>query len=135
MSTRLKRNENKRRERGQDPGPITRRQQVAAIRQIKGDEIAAAVSERIREAVKQEVEMQLKTVKDTMLDCLDRVVECEFKLEAADIRRAHDEGDGDDRQERTEDAPVLKVAEVVPDEGLEGEDCDREDGAEGSTSR
>ncbi len=58
-------------------GPITRRQQVAAIRQVKGQEIAEAVSTRIREAVQQEVEQQLSGIKSTMFDLLDRVVELE----------------------------------------------------------
>ncbi len=56
-------------------GPITRRQQVAAVRQIKSDEIAAAVGKDVRHAVKQEVEVQLKVIKDTMLSLIDRVVD------------------------------------------------------------
>ena len=84
MSQRAKRKENKRRERGQDPGPITRRQQVAAIRQIKGQEIATAVASNIREAVKQEVEQQLKAIKDTMFDMIDRIVDMEGRLPVED---------------------------------------------------
>jgi hypothetical protein len=138
MSQREKRKLNKKRERGQDPGPITRRQQVAAIRQIKGQEIATAVASSIRKAVKQEVETQLKAIKDTMLDLIDRVLDCEARQNAVLMQRVKDEvtseGDGDDRPERAEGSEVLEVDEVVPDKGLEGEDRNGEDGTEGPTS-
>jgi len=113
---------------------ITRRQQVAALKQLKGDEIAAAVGKQIREAVKGEVETQLKTLSDTILNLIDRVVECEAKQNAVLIQRVHDERDSDDRSERTEGPPVLKIAEVVPDESCDGEGCCSEDGAEGPGS-
>jgi hypothetical protein len=90
MSTREKRKTNKKRARGQDPGPITRRQQVAAIRQIKGNEIASAVAERIREAVKDEVDRQLKPLKDTMFDLIDRVAELEGTALAPDTEPTND---------------------------------------------
>ncbi len=176
-------------------GPITRRQQIAAIRQVKGREIAVAVSNNIRKAVKQEVDLQLKAIKDTMFDMIDRVVECEARQNAVLMRRVKDEPneivngltveerqrlvvedvysgdrekslryslpapcqqcpdmvprtggtcpgcgekcerDSGDRQERTEAFPVLKIAQVVPDEGLEGGEHSSEDGAEDPTSR
>ncbi len=55
-------------------GPITRRQQIAAICRMKEQEIAAAVAERIREVVKQEVELQLGAIKETIMD-LERDLE------------------------------------------------------------
>jgi len=135
MSNRDTRKENKKRARGQDPGPITRAQQVAAMRQIKGQEIAEAVSNNIREAVKQEVETQLKSIKDTVLDMIDRVVDCEARQNAVLMQRVKDEvtdeGDGDDRPERTEALPVLQDTEVVSDERFVGQDCSGEDGEEG----
>lgn len=74
-----------------DPGPITRRQQVAAIRQIKGQEIASAVASNIREAVKDEVDRQLKAVKDTVLNMIDRVVELEGRLPVEDTLQTHEQ--------------------------------------------
>ena len=134
MSTREKTKVNKKRARGQDPGPITRRQQVAAIRQIKGTEIAAAVANNIRSAVEEEVTRQVLALKDTMFNLIDRVTACELRLSGAGIRRAQDEGDSDDRPERTEGTPVLEDDEVVQGSGLEGDDhCgqDYEEGPEG----
>ena len=80
----------KERSRNREPvGPITRRQQVAAIRQVKGQEIAEAVSTKIREAVDQEVEQQLSVIKSTMLDLIDRGVDLEQQLNV-DHRRLED---------------------------------------------
>lgn len=173
MSKRDQRKTEKKRKQ-HDPGPITRSQQVAAIRQIKGQEIATAVASNIREAVKQEVGTQLKAIKDTMLNMIDRVVDIEGRLPAEDTLQvseqiipqgtplkfhcrkcgylgdteehencnylatalptlgAKHERNSDDRQERAEGSEVLKVDEVVSDKGLEGENRNGEDGAEGS---
>lgn len=103
-------------------GPITRRQQVAAIRQVKGQEIAEAVSTKIREAVKQEVEQQLSVIKSTMLDLIDRVVDLEQERE----------GNRDDRPKRTEAVAVQQDDEVVQGEVVEGPDRSGEDGEESS---
>ena len=101
--------EKKARERSRKPqpvGPITRRQQVAAVRQIKGQEIAAAVADNIREAVSQEVETQLQRIKDAMLSLIDRVVD----LEQREILR---DCNGADRQERAEGSEVQQDVEMV----------------------
>lgn len=153
-----------------DPGPITRRQQVAAIRQLKGEEIASAVATTIREAVKQEVELQIKAIKDTMFDLIDRVVgleerlpvgdtllthkqvipedtllkfhcvkcgylgdseeheDCSYLAVALPVLRVKHERDSDDRPERAEGSEVQQVDEVVPDEGLDQENCNGGDG-------
>lgn len=89
-------------------GPVTRRQQVEALRRLKGQEIAENVAQNIREAVKSEVETQLKTITTTMLSLIDRVMD----LEAAN----QDDCDSDDRLEREETPPttVPNVGEVVP---------------------
>lgn len=59
------------------PQPITRRQQVEALRRLKADEVAANLADKIREAVRQEVEIQLKAVRDTVLNCIDRTMDLE----------------------------------------------------------
>ncbi len=60
-----------------DAGPITRKQQVAALRTMKAQEVAEHVASHIREAVKQEVEKQVGVLKSTMLDLIDRVMNLE----------------------------------------------------------
>ena len=90
------------------PRPVTRRQQIEALRQVKGQEIASRVADNIREAVKQEVETQLKTIKDTMFDLIDRVVQIE--------------SNSVDRQQGEETPPISGDDEVVPEPGLCGED-------------
>ncbi len=94
-------------------GPITRRHQMAAFKQVKGQEIAAAVSTTIREAVAQEVDTQLKKIKNTMLDMIDRVIDCEAKQNAVLMRRVKDERDGDNRSERTEAMEIQPIIDVV----------------------
>lgn len=87
-------------------GPITRRQQVAAVRQIKGAEIAAAVATNIREAVKQEVETQFKSIKDTMLDLIARAVDLESVTYEGD---SHDQSERDETLMRTQEDDVVRV--------------------------
>ncbi len=115
-------------------GPVTRRQQVAAVKQIKGMEIAEAVGEKIRAAVRDEVTEQLKTITATMFDCIDRVVECEAKQNAVLMRRVQDEGDCTVGQAGAETLEVLKIAEVAPDpiDKLESDrDCYEESDTQG----
>jgi len=129
-----------------DPGPITRRQQVAAIRQIKGQEIATAVASNIRDAVKQEVETQLKAIKDTMLDMIDRVVDMEGRLPVEDTLLTHEQiipkdtplkfhcmkcgflGDTEEHDNCDYLANALPVVRV----NHEGDGDDRQERAEGS---
>ena len=94
-------------------GPITRRQQVAAVRQIKGQEIAAAVADSIREAVKQEVETQLRSITNPMLDLIDRVVDLEARQHAVLMKRVQDDCDSPNRQERAEGSEVQQDVEMV----------------------
>ncbi|KKN68066.1 hypothetical protein LCGC14_0455200 [marine sediment metagenome] len=94
-------------------GPITRRQQVAAVRQIKGQEIAAAVADNIREAVSQEVETRLQKVMDTILSLLDRVVDLEARQHAVLMKRVQDDCDSPNRQERAEGSEVQQDVEMV----------------------
>ncbi len=94
-------------------GPITRRQQVAAVRQIKGQEIAAAVADSIREAVKQEVETQLRSITNPMLDLIDRVVDLEARQHAVLMKRVQDDCDSPNRQERAEGSKVQQDVEMV----------------------
>lgn len=89
MTTREKKKMNKKRKEI-NPGPITRRQQTEALRQIKGHEIAKAVSDRIRDAVDQQVETCLKAIKDTMLNLIDRVTDIEARQNAVLMRRVKD---------------------------------------------
>lgn len=142
------------------PGPITRRQQVEAVRQVKGQEIAAAVADRIRDAVKQEVKLQLKVVKDTMFMLIDRVTEVEARQSVVLMRRAQDEvvegtsdgaryhedmkrnlkrvrdeSNGTDRQEREEGSEVQQDSEVVQGTFESGTDCFGEDEEEGPAGR
>ncbi len=115
-------------------GPVTRRQQVAAVKQIKGMEIAEAVGEKIRAAVKDEVTEQLKTITSTMLDCIDRVVECEAKQNAVLMRRVQDEGDSSDRPERTEAVEIQPIVDVAQEPCPDGADHlgpDEEESSEG----
>lgn len=97
------------------PGPITRRQQTEALRQVKGYEIASAVSNTIRSAVQQEVETQLKVVWDAMIDLVSRAPE-----------NTH-ESDSNNRPERTEAPAVQQDDQVVPGTVLEGTDCSSPD--------
>jgi hypothetical protein len=50
---------------------------VEALRTLKSQEIAATLADKIQEAVTQEVERQLKSIKDTMLSTIDRVCDLE----------------------------------------------------------
>lgn len=86
--------------------PITRRQQVLALRQMKAEEVAANLADKIREAVKQEVEKQSKVLRDTMFDLMDRVDDLE-----------RNSGNG---QERAETPQVSGGPEVVQEPSLEG---------------
>ena len=105
-------------------GPITRRQQVAAIQQVKGQEIATAVANNIRDAVKQEVETQLRSIKDTMFALIDRVIVLEAlphdKIVLLEDKWRTDESDSVDRPERAEAIPVQQDDQVVPEKGLDG---------------
>ncbi len=83
----------------------------------------------VRHAVKQEVGTQLKVIKDTMLDLIDRVVDLEARQHAVLMKRVQDESNGDSGPERTEAAPVQQDAQVVPGPGLDGTDCGSEDPA------
>ncbi len=85
---------------------LTRRQGVVALRTLKAQEVAENVAGSIREAVKQEVELQLGAIKDTMFDLIDRVV----KLE----------GNSPDRQRGAEASEVSSDPEVVQGPGIEG---------------
>lgn len=91
-----------------EAGPVTRRQQVAAVKQLKGEEIAAAVAKDIRAAVSQEVEAQLGKITDTMFQLIDRVVNLEQRMETTN------DSDSADRSERTEAVTVQQNDEVVP---------------------
>lgn len=91
----------------QRAGPITRRQQVAAVKQLKGEEIAAAVAKDIRAAVSQEVETHLGRITDTMLQLIDRVVDLEQRMETTN------DSDRADRPERTEAVTVQQNDQVV----------------------
>ena len=104
---------------------LTRKQQVAALRSMKTQEIAGRVAENIQEAVKQEVELQLATTKDAVFDLIDTVVKLEKEVYG-------DEGDSADRQSGTEAPEVPFDSEVVQGSGIEGsDDCgpDREGGS------
>lgn len=125
------------------PGPITRRQQVAAIRQVKGQEIATAVAGTIRDAVKQEVETQLKTIKDTMFDLIDRVENyCQETEEVVNFltKAVSDleeevymnEGDGDSGPKRTEASSVQQDNQVVSESFEQGHGLGCEDPAQDS---
>ena len=88
-------------------GPVTRRQQTEALRQLKSEEIAASVAKNIREAGKQEVETQLKKVTDTMFSLIDRVLDLEARQHAVLMKRVKDDaGDSDNRPKRTEAVPI-----------------------------
>lgn len=107
------------RSKGTQQLPITRRQQVEALRTMKANEVASHLADRIREAVRQEVERQLQALRDTMVSCLDRIMDLEGHLQRTD---ATYEGGSDDRSEREEAAEVSVDTEVVPDQGVEGTD-------------
>lgn len=115
-------------------GPITRRQQVEAVRQLKGEEIAASVGAKIQEAVKQEVETQLKRITDTMFSLIDRVVDLEARQHAVLMKRVKDEGDSDSGSERTEAVPIQQDPQVVQGPGECRPDCGCKDSAEGPAS-
>ena len=56
-------------------GPVTRKQQVAALRATKGQEVAASVAVQVasqmKELVDKAVEAKFKSVLDTMTDLID----------------------------------------------------------------
>ncbi len=104
---------------------LTRRQQVAALRTMKAEEVAANVAGHIRDAVKQEVETQLKSLKDTMFQLIDRVVEMEGEIDKLREHKARtwcDEGNSDSGSERAEAPPIPKDNEVVQEPGEQGSD-------------
>lgn len=113
------------------PQPITRRQQVEALRKLKADEVAANLADKIREAVQDEVDRQLKAVKDTVMSTIDRVMDVEKIIQDWTV---DNEGDCDDRQERAEGSPVPEDDEVVREQVVAGEDDPGEGGTEGPTS-
>jgi len=96
-----------------EPGLVTRKQQVRAVRDIKTQEVAKAVAGRIEEAVKSEVAAQLGVIKDTMLNLIDRVVELE--------------SNSDDRQEGAEAVEVPEDDQVASESSLEGSGVDSQD--------
>lgn len=115
-------------------GPVTRRQQVEALRKLKGQEIAENVAQNIREAVKSEVETQLKAIKDTMLSLIDRVIDLEtFQREAHEGEE--DVCDGDDRPEGEETPSVPDDDEVVQGPGDIGNDLSCPNTAEADAGR
>ena len=69
-------------------GPVTRKQQVAALRTTKGQEVAASVAVQVaaqmKELVNKAVEAKFKSVLDTMTDLIDRVVGLENPPEEYD---------------------------------------------------
>lgn len=101
-------------------GPITRRQQVAALRKIKTQEVAEAVASMITGNVREEVDRQLTGIKDTMFDLIDRMVGLE--------------SDSTDRHEGTEATLVPVDDKVVPEPSVQGAGDSGEDGAEGPNS-
>lgn len=130
----MSKREQKLKERTRSPVAVTRRQQVAALRQVKGNEIAEAVAGEIREAVKQEVETQLKPIKSTMMDLIDRVMDLES--EVLGLRRAciekvvgteEHESDSDSGSKRAEASPIQQDHEVVPESMLYGGDHSGQD--------
>lgn len=103
----------------QTAGPITRRQQVAAFKAMKGQEIAEAVGEKIRSATAEEVERQLAPIVKTILESLDRIKALEIQ----------DERDRDSRSEREEALSIQQDDEVVSEPCHDGaSDC----GADGA---
>lgn len=119
------------------PDYVTRKQQVRAIRDIKTQEVAKAVAERIEGAVRSEVESQLKSIKDTMLSLIDRVVDLEMHTEItcapfaeglsipttepiATSQDNEDEDDASDRQEGAETPQVSEDPDVARDPFLQG---------------
>lgn len=101
------------------PDYVTRKQQVRAVRDIKTQEVAKAVAERIKSAVVSEVESQLKIIKDTMLNLIDRVVELELR----------NESNSADRQEGAEASKVSDDVDVAPEPLIEGPTAGRKDPA------
>ncbi len=65
-------------------GPVSRKQQVEALRATKTQEIAASVaaqvSSQMKTMVSEAVEAKFKAVMDTVIDLIDRVVALEAKL-------------------------------------------------------
>lgn len=127
------------------PAPlvITRKQQIAALRTMKAQEVASNVAKHIREAVEQEVEKQLAGIKASWLGLIDKVADMEARNnlgtlsegEQNYLKKERDEGDSNDRQERAEALEVQQDIEVVPNKGLKGGDHNGGDGAEGPASR
>lgn len=94
---------------------LTRKQQVAALRTLKAQEVADNVAGSIRDAVKQEVELQLGSIKDVMMELIDSVSKLEKEVYM-------DEGDSSDRQEGEEALEDALDPEVVQESGIERPD-------------
>jgi hypothetical protein len=86
---------------------------------MKADEVAERLADNIRQAVKDEVAGQLKPIKDTMLDLIDRVV---------DLERNSRDG-----QKRAEAPGVPGLPEVVQEPVVEGRTGPCEEEYQGST--
>ena len=104
---------------------------MAIAGQVKTKEIAERIADNIRTAVREEVDRQLRPVKDTMLDLIDRV----GILEGEEPFEVDDESDGEDRQERAEAVAFPEPVELVPGQVLEGADGPGSDEDEGPTGR
>ena len=126
---------------------LTRKQQVAALRTLKAQEVAENVAGSIRDAVKQEIELQLGSIKETMFELIDTVTKIEERVcvdeeetsnelpdygmssEASyyeDVRhkREQDESNSLDRQQGTEAPEIPGDPEVVQGSGIEeSDDC------------
>lgn len=102
---------------------------------MKGNEIADAVAANIRKAVKHEVEVQLRPIKDTMLGLIDRVVALEARQQENFTEPVQDESNSNSGSERTETLAVQPDDQVVQESGLEGSDCCGKEGAESPTRR
>lgn len=94
---------------------LTRKQQVAALRSLKAEEVAVAVGADVRHAVRAEVAVQLDKIKTKMLFLIDQVMELEKAVYP-------DESNCADRQQGAEASKVPGDPEVVQGSGVERSD-------------
>lgn len=91
---------------------------MAALRTLKAEEVAEHVADSIRQAVQQEVVVQLGKIKIEMLNLIDKVVELESHCVS--------------RQSGAETPEVSGDPEVVQGPRIEGPDDHSSDGEGGS---
>ena len=104
-------------------GPVTRKQQVEALRATKGQEVAASVAVQVaaqmKELVDKAVEAKFKSVLDTITDLIDRVGDLESVC--------YEDGERPSQDEEVEASPMNNIRYHCTHCGYIGPEPDHDD--------